>query len=110
MTRRYLVVLLLFPLVLAFAGRAFSGSDSTAAGPKQDGTLPALSAIAGRGLMDSQAFEYLTELSDDIGGRVTGTPAADAAVSWGVQTMKAIGLSNVHSEPWDLWQGWQRVS
>jgi hypothetical protein len=110
MIRRYLAVLLIFPLMLSVAGPVYSGSDSAAPGPNQDGTLPALSAIAGRGMMDSHAFEYLTELSDDIGGRITGTPAADAAVSWGVQTMKAIGLSNVHPEPWQLWKGWQRVS
>jgi carboxypeptidase Q len=110
MTRRCLAILLFFPLVLLAAGRAYSGSDSTGPGPKQDGTLPALSAIAGRGMMDSHAFEYLTQLSDDIGGRVTGTPAADAAVSWGVQTMKAMGLANVHTEPWQLWKGWQRAT
>jgi len=33
------------------------------------------SRLRGEGMMDSHAFQYLTELSDDIGSRVTGTPA-----------------------------------
>jgi hypothetical protein len=38
-------------------------------GPDEDGTKPALVKIAGEGMMDSHAFQYLTELSDDIGGK-----------------------------------------
>jgi len=40
-------------------------------GPEEDGTLPALVKVAGEGTMDSHAFEYLTELSDEVGARVT---------------------------------------
>ena len=31
--------------------------------------------IAGEGLLNSHAYQYLTELSDDVGSRVTGSPA-----------------------------------
>jgi carboxypeptidase Q len=75
-----------------------------------DGTGKALTAIAGAGTMQPRAFDYLTELSDDIGARVTGSPAAGQAVDWGVTTMKAIGLENVHAEPWKLSHGWTRIS
>ena len=61
-------------------------------GPDEDGTKPALVKIAGEGMMDSHAFQYLTELSDDIGSRVTGTPAERKAEEWGLAKMKAIGL------------------
>jgi carboxypeptidase Q len=85
------------------------GQDTTAArGPAADGTLPDLSKIAGRGMMDSRAFAYLTDLSDDIGARVTGSPAMWHAVDWGVATMKAIGLENVHAERYQMWKGWTR--
>lgn len=77
-------------------------------GPDEDGTKPALVKIAGEGMMDSHAFEYLTELSDDVGARVTGTPQAQKAIDWGVAKMKAIGLENVHTEKWQLWRGWTR--
>src|SRR5260370_14857775 len=67
-------------------------------GPDEDGTKPAVVKIAGEGLMDSHAFQYLTELSDDVGSRVTGTPGESKAEERGVAKMKAIGLENVRSE------------
>jgi carboxypeptidase Q len=77
-------------------------------GPDEDGTKPALARIAGEGMMDSHAYQYLTELSDDIGARVTSSPAARKAVDWGVAKMKSIGLENVHTEKWSMWKGWTR--
>ena len=77
-------------------------------GPDEDGTKPALTRIAGEGMMDSHAFAYLTELSDDVGARVTGSPACQKAIDWGVAKMKRIGLENVHTEKWSMWKGWTR--
>lgn len=77
-------------------------------GPNEDGTKPALVKIAGEGMLGSHAFEYLTELSDDIGARVTGSPAEKKAEEWGVAKMKAIGLENVHTEKYQIWRGWTR--
>jgi carboxypeptidase Q len=77
-------------------------------GPDSDGTQPRLAAIAAAGMVQSAPYQWLTELSDDIGARVTGSPAAKKAVTWAVDTMKSIGLSNVHAEPWTLSKGWTR--
>jgi carboxypeptidase Q len=77
-------------------------------GPNEDGTKPALVKIAGEGMMESHAFEYLTELSDDVGARVTGSPAEKKAEEWGMAKMKAIGLENVHTEKYQIWRGWTR--
>jgi carboxypeptidase Q len=77
-------------------------------GPEEDGTLPALVKIAGEGTMDSHAFEYLTELSDEVGARVTGTPSGQRSIDWGLAKMKTIGLQNVHTEKWSMWKGWTR--
>src|SRR5256884_682279 len=77
-------------------------------GPDEDGTKPALVRIAGEGLLNSHAFGFLTELSDDIGGRVTGTPADRQAEEWGVAKMKSLGLENVHTEQYTIWRGWTR--
>ena len=93
-------------LVAALAVRA---EDKTAAkGPDEDGTKPALVKIAGEGMLDSHAFQYLTELSDDVGARVTGSPQAQKAVEWGQAKMRTMGLENVHAENWQLWRGWTR--
>jgi Iap family predicted aminopeptidase len=40
----------------------------------------------------------LQELTDEIGGRPTGSPALDRAVQWGLEKFKAAGLENVHAE------------
>jgi carboxypeptidase Q len=81
---------------------------SAAKGPNEDGTKPALVRIAGEGMLDSHAFQYLTELSDDLGSRLTGSPEAHRAVEWGVAKMRSMGLENVHAEKWQLWRGWTR--
>ena len=90
------------------SGIAFADDRPVAKGPAEDGTLPGLVSVTGQGLLSSHAFQYLTELSDDVGGRVTGTPAAQKAIEWGAAKMKAIGLENVHTEKWQMWRGWSR--
>src|SRR5271156_4227919 len=67
-----------------------------------DGMLKSLSAVAGAGMMQTNTYENLRELSDDIGGRVTGSPEAARAIAWGLNKMKAAGLENVHAETWQL--------
>jgi carboxypeptidase Q len=84
--------------------------DDRFKGPDEDGTKPALTKIAGQGMMNSHAFQFLTELSDKVGARVTGTPEAQKAVDWGIAKMRGIGLENVHAEKWQLWRGWKRGS
>lgn len=76
--------------------------------PSDDGTKTALTEIAGNATMDSHAFQYLTELSDDIGPRLTGSPADRKAAEWGLAKMRAIGLQNVRLEKYTLWKGWTR--
>src|ERR1051326_7427918 len=80
------------------------------AAPAQDGTMPALTAIAGQGMMSTEAYNDLEELSDYIGPRVTGSPEAGQAVQWGIQKMHAMGLENVRAEKWQISRGWTRVS
>jgi hypothetical protein len=72
--------------------------------------MPALTAIAGQGMMNTHAYDELEELSDNIGGRLTGSPQAAKAIEWGQERMRAIGLSNVHAEKWQLSHGWTRIS
>src|SRR6266852_5484299 len=104
---KYLAGLALFGLLGA---GGFARADEVPKGPDEDGTKPALTRIAGEGMMNSHAFQYLTELSDDIGSRVTGSPAERQAEEWGAAKMKAIGLENVHLEKYRIWKGWTRGS
>jgi hypothetical protein len=94
--------------VFFLAGSGIVLADGLPKGPDEDGTKPALTRIVGEGMMNSHAFEFLTELSDDIGSRVTGSPAERKAEEWGAAKMKAIGLENVHLEKYTIWKGWTR--
>lgn len=95
--------------LLFMAGATALRADG-AKGPAEDGTLPALTKIAGEAQMNSHAFEFLRELTDDIGARVTGSSGDHQAEEWGVAKMKAMGLENVHLEKYTIWRGWTRGS
>lgn len=45
------------------------------------------------------AYEMLRELTQEIGARLSGSPAAAAAVEWARQTMERYGLQNVRLQP-----------
>ncbi len=109
---RKVFMLALAAIVLGGAVWAGSGPRGGAepVSPAQDGTMPALAAIAGQGMLSTESYDDLQELSDDIGGRVTGSPEAAKAVEWGMAKMRAIGLDNVHSEKWQISRGWTRIS
>lgn len=94
--------------LLMFSACALAGAQTPAAAPPADAA--ALARVAGAGLMQSQVNTTLEELSDDIGGRVTGSPQCNAAIQWALAKMREIGLVNVHAEPWTLDHGWRRVS
>ena len=87
-----------------------AGATAASSAPPEEGTLKALAAVAGAGTMEAHTTEFLEELSDDIGARVTGSPQAAKAIEWGVEKMNSIGLENVHTEPWQMARGWTRIS
>jgi len=105
------MLILVFAIFIFAAHSTFSGtSASDTPSPMDDGTIKALAAVAGAGTMQTHTYQYLEELSDDIGSRVTGSPEAAKAIAWGVEKMKGIGLENVHTEAWPLSRGWTRIS
>jgi carboxypeptidase Q len=89
---------------------AASTNSAEPAAPAEDGTMPALTAIAGHSMMSNEAYNDLEELSDYIGGRITGSPQAGQAIQWGLGKMRAMGLENVHAEKWQISRGWTRGS
>lgn len=57
-------------------------------------------------LLPSPLESNLRHLTDEIGGRVPGTPAMQRAVDWGVQMFKAAGADSVHSEEFTIPYSW----
>lgn len=50
--------------------------------------------------------QNLRHLTDEIGGRVPGSPAMDKAVAWGVAAFKAAGADSVHTEDFKIPLSW----
>jgi carboxypeptidase Q len=101
--------LLSLALSVLLLGTGVHANDSARpAGPAEDGTRASLARIAGEGFMNSQAFEFLTDLSDNIGARVTGSPESQKSIDWGLAKMNSIGLANVRAEKYSMWKGWTR--
>jgi hypothetical protein len=63
--------------------------------------------IRAEGTDRSQVERVFAMLTDDIGPRLTASPAFKRAVNWSRDRMQAIGLSNAHTESWPFGRGWQ---
>ena len=48
----------------------------------------------------------LRRLTDEVGGRVPGTPAFQRAVDWGVAAFKEAGAESVHTEEFTIQHSW----
>ena len=54
------------------------------------------------------SMDTLRELTDGIGGRVTGTPSYQRAAQWAAAKFRSYGIQNVRLEPFLIPVGWQR--
>lgn len=59
-------------------------------------------------LRDSRAWDMLDSLVSEIGARPTGSPAMTRAKDWAVTRLTALGLQNVHAEPFKKKNAWLR--
>jgi carboxypeptidase Q len=102
--RKFLSValLLFFVVCLSLPGiiAAQSSSNTTA---RHD-----LDLVKTEALEHASSTRFLKELSGVIGPRMTGSSQDERAGQWALQTMRSIGLHNVHAEPWQLERGWRR--
>ena len=62
--------------------------------------------IRAEGMERSKILETLDYLVTTIGPRLTNSPAHRRAVEWTSQQMKAMGLAEVHTEPFQFGRGW----
>jgi carboxypeptidase Q len=57
-------------------------------------------------LKSSPLETNLRRLTDEIGGRIPGTPAFQRAVEWGIAAFKAAGADSVHTEEFTIQHSW----
>ena len=72
--------------------------------PVQPSDSPAV-RIIGRALSPSPLSEDLRRLTDEVGGRMTGTPAMARAIDWALDAFKSAGVQ-AHAETYTLPLTW----
>jgi carboxypeptidase Q len=83
------------PLVAALSLLA---SVSLAASPGEE--------LLARALAPTPVLDDLRKLTDTIGGRPTGSHPLDEAVEWAVETLRASGVDDVHTEAYSAPRVW----
>src|SRR5262245_64946414 len=67
----------------------------------------ALAHIRAEGLQRSRVLTLYRVLTDEIGARLTGSPAHVQAARWASDRFTEWGLANPHLEPFEFGRGWQ---
>jgi carboxypeptidase Q len=65
-----------------------------------------LNRIADAGFNHSEVVETAAHLADQVGGRMTNSPAMRVAERWTQDRLKSWGLQNVRTEGFDFGRGW----
>jgi carboxypeptidase Q len=100
----------LAPIALAFAvcalccGGAFVAPSPIPQLPASDFSRysPVAAQILSAARTDTGAWSKLSELCDDIGHRLSGSPALDKAIAWAIAQLRTDGHENVRAEPVDV--------
>ena len=98
--------------VCATLAALLAPATAIAAGPGSDAAdLEAITAIRQEGFKNSQVMNILSDLTDRIGPRLTGSPNMKKANEWTRDQFTKWGLQNAHLESWGPFGlGWQNQS
>lgn len=113
MTSRSLLPFLLFSS-LALAQEPVAPTAPVApVAPAAPAADPIGDALAERivhvGIEQSQVHAILKSLTHDVGQRLTGSDNFTKACEWAAERFRAMGLENVHLDPWGEWKlTWNR--
>lgn len=87
-----LPILVMAPIATYAAERGVDGST--------------INRIVDQGMNHGRVTELIEHLSDQIGGRLTNSPAMRKAETWAQQSFREFGLKDVHTEGFDFGRGW----
>lgn len=91
------------PLARMRAAASSGGCSATASASLCEEATPKIVANA---LGPSPLEENLRRLTDEVGGRVTGSPAMSRAVAWAVVAFRQAGVDEVHTEKYTIPLSW----
>jgi carboxypeptidase Q len=92
-------------LLLVLGALLLPGAMLIAAQPRDAGDM--IARIRTEGRQRSRALALFRTLTDDIGARLTGSPAHMQAARWAIERFGEWGLTNPHLEPYEFGRGWQ---
>ena len=98
-------VLFLVLILLAKSGSGQAISSSAPGSPA--GNQDELARIVGYSMMNGGASRFLETLTDNIGGRITGSPESKATADLILQQLKNAGFDDAHFEEYTINPGWQ---
>jgi hypothetical protein len=87
-----------------FVALAFACSTASVATPPVDPDM--LAKISDQGFNHGEVMDTAAYLADQIGGRMTNSPAMRKAESWTQDRFRGWGLANVHKEGFEFGRGW----
>jgi len=90
---RHAAIAAIFPAAIAAAASACGQSMPL-------GDPATIDRIVDEGKNHSHVMAFLTELTQNIGPRLTGSPELDRAEQWGLSQFRRMGCTNVHLEKW----------
>lgn len=73
-----------------------------------DPVAQACAQLAGSILVNGHSMNYLRDLTDRFGGRLTGSTAYQRSAEWAAEQFRAAAIKNVKLEPWTIPNGWDR--
>jgi len=83
------------------------GSDAAIYTPSTEQQAIA-ARLAGSIVVAGHAFDYLRDLTDTYGPRLTGSPSYARAAAWAAETFKRAGVDSVAFEEVPIANGWER--
>ncbi|WGM31332.1 M20/M25/M40 family metallo-hydrolase [Brevundimonas sp. NIBR11] len=96
-------------LLILLASAALAAPLIAAPASAQSVDRVAVNGILDQGLNHSQVMQTAAHLTDNIGGRLTNSPAMREAEAWTQRQFRDWGLSNVHAEGFEFGRGWSIV-
>ncbi|MDQ1523274.1 MAG: carboxypeptidase [Pyrinomonadaceae bacterium] len=93
----------LLSLSLLLSSVGFAQQPAAATGSEQTSAR-----LAGEVLVNGRALEYVQNLSDKFGGRLSGSAAYRRSAEWAAEQFRAAGVKDVRLEPFTLESTWSR--
>ncbi|MEQ6125363.1 M20/M25/M40 family metallo-hydrolase [Pseudotenacibaculum sp. MALMAid0570] len=94
-----LMFLAITSLVIACQPKETSPNNSAALSAEEKIDSTHIKQFFNTALTQGQSYEWLRDLTQNVGGRLSGSPEAAKAVAWGEKVMKEVGLDSVWLQP-----------